>query len=207
LTITGVGTLVIAANQAGNANYAAAAQVTQSLVVNQASSMISVASSSNPSTYSMLVTFTATLTSGASGNVTFYDGGSAIGTGVISGTTATFSTSALLGGSHSITASWAGNPDFIGAISNAITQMVNKESVAVNSASSLSPSVYGDNVAWTFTLTGSGILPTGTVTIKDGTNPLATVPLNAGIATYNTSALVAGSHTLTAIYNGDNNYQ
>jgi hypothetical protein len=34
LTITGVGTVVVAANQAGNTNYAAAAQVTQSIVVN-----------------------------------------------------------------------------------------------------------------------------------------------------------------------------
>jgi hypothetical protein len=36
---------------------------------------------------------------------------------------------------------------------------------------------------------------------------LATVGLNAGIATYTTSALVVGSHTLTAVYSGDNNYQ
>ena len=157
--------------------------------------------------YSMFLTFTATLVGGASGNVTFYDGGTAIGTGVISRTSATFSTAALLAGQHSITASWAGNSNFTGATSNAITQIVNKESVVINSASSLSPSVYGDNVAWTFTLTGSGIIPTGTVTIKDGANTLTTVPLNAGIATYNTSALVAGSHTLTAVYNGDNNYQ
>jgi len=34
LTITGVGTVVVAANQAGNTNYAAAPQVTQSVVVN-----------------------------------------------------------------------------------------------------------------------------------------------------------------------------
>jgi hypothetical protein len=36
LTITGAGTVVVAANQAGNADYAAAAQVTQSVVVNKA---------------------------------------------------------------------------------------------------------------------------------------------------------------------------
>lgn len=34
LTITGVGTVVVVANQAGNTNYAAAPQVTQSIVVN-----------------------------------------------------------------------------------------------------------------------------------------------------------------------------
>jgi RHS repeat-associated protein len=36
LTITGAGTVVVAANQAGNASYSAAAQVTQSIVVTQA---------------------------------------------------------------------------------------------------------------------------------------------------------------------------
>jgi RHS repeat-associated protein len=40
LTITGAGTVVVAANQAGNADYAAAAQVTQSVVVNQATPVI-----------------------------------------------------------------------------------------------------------------------------------------------------------------------
>jgi RHS repeat-associated protein len=40
LTITGAGTVVVAANQAGNADYAAAAQVTQSVVVTQATPVI-----------------------------------------------------------------------------------------------------------------------------------------------------------------------
>jgi hypothetical protein len=40
LTVTGTGTVVVAANQAGNANYAAAAQVTASIAVNPASQSI-----------------------------------------------------------------------------------------------------------------------------------------------------------------------
>ena len=40
LTITGAGTVVVAANRAGNADYAAATQVTQSVVVNQATPVI-----------------------------------------------------------------------------------------------------------------------------------------------------------------------
>ena len=36
LTITGAGTVVVAADPAGNTNYAAAAQVTKSVTVNQA---------------------------------------------------------------------------------------------------------------------------------------------------------------------------
>lgn len=88
-----------------------------------------------------------------------------------------------------------------------VTLGVTKSSVLINSTSSLNSSVYGDSVTWTFTFVGGGITPTGTTTIKDGSVTLATVGLNAGIATYTTSALVAGSHTLTAVYSGDNNYQ
>jgi hypothetical protein len=88
-----------------------------------------------------------------------------------------------------------------------VTLQVTKSSVLTNSTSSLKPSVYGDSVTWTFTFVGDGITPTGTTTIKDGSVTLATVGLNAGIASYSTSALVAGNHTLTAVYSGDINYQ
>ncbi len=45
LTITGAGTVVVAANQSGNANYAPAPQVTQSLTVNKATAFMSAAPS------------------------------------------------------------------------------------------------------------------------------------------------------------------
>ena len=46
--------------------------------------------------------------------------------------------------------------------------------------------------------------PSGTVTFYDGTTPLATVPVDgSGTATFTTSALSAGSHSITATYSGD----
>jgi hypothetical protein len=106
-----------------------------------------------------------------------------------------------------VAANQPGNADYTAAAAVLQSLVINKESVIVNSASSLSPSIYGDNVALTFTLTGSGVTPTGMVTINDGANTLATISLDAGIATFNTSALIAGKHSLTAVYSGDNNYQ
>jgi sugar lactone lactonase YvrE len=88
-----------------------------------------------------------------------------------------------------------------------VSLTVNKGSVAINGTSSLSVSLYGDNVTATFTFTGAGVTPAGTTTIMDGAVTLATVPLNAGVATYSSSALFAGSHTLKAVYNGDDNYE
>jgi hypothetical protein len=106
-----------------------------------------------------------------------------------------------------VAANQPGNADYTAAAAVVQSVVINRESVIVNSTSSLFPSIFGDNVALTFTLTGSGITPTGTVTISDGANTLATISLDAGIASYNTSALIAGKHTLTAVYSGDNNYQ
>jgi hypothetical protein len=52
--------------------------------------------------------------------------------------------------------------------------------------------------------------PTGTVTFYDGSTALATVTLAAGaggdVATFSTSALLSGSHTITATYIGDANF-
>ena len=71
-----------------------------------------------------------------------------------------------------VAANQPGNADYTAAAAVLQSLVINKESVIVNSASSLSPSIYGDNVALTFTLTGSGVTPTGTVTINDGANRL-----------------------------------
>jgi hypothetical protein len=49
--------------------------------------------------------------------------------------------------------------------------------------------------------------PTGTVTFLDGTTSLGTGALNAsGVATFSTTALAAGAHSLTASYGGDTNF-
>jgi RHS repeat-associated protein len=85
---------------------------------------LSVTSSGTPSTLGTAVTFTATISGGRTGTITFYDGDTAIGTGTISGTAATFATSSLAAGDHSITASWQGNSSYDSATSAAFIQAV-----------------------------------------------------------------------------------
>jgi len=54
---------------------------------------------------------------------------------------------------------------------------------------------------------GGGILPTGTYTLQDGTTTLVSGTLDAtGEAYYTTSALSAGSHSITWTYGGDANF-
>ena len=58
----------------------------------------------------------------------------------------------------------------------------------------------------TATAPGSGT-PTGTVTFKDGAATLGTGPLNgSGQATFTTSSLGIGPHSITAAYGGDANF-
>jgi fibronectin type 3 domain-containing protein len=63
-------------------------------------------------TYGTAVTFTATVTTGATGTVTFYDGAMVLDTGTLSGGQATFTCSTLVAGSHSITATYTGNATY-----------------------------------------------------------------------------------------------
>jgi hypothetical protein len=72
--------------------------------------------------------------------------------------------------------------------------------------SSKNPSIFGDNVTFTATVTASSGTPTGTVTFKDGATSLATVTLSAGKAAFATSTLARGTHSLTAVYGGSGSY-
>jgi hypothetical protein len=71
--------------------------------------------------------------------------------------------------------------------------------------SSLNPSIYGQPVTWTATVTSSGsITPTGIVRFKWNGYLLGSAPLNSGgVATLTKSNLNADPYPLTAIYVGD----
>ena len=127
LTINGAGSVVVAANQAGNATYAAAAQVTQSIVVNPAPAAIAVASSASTALAQNVVILTATVSSPAgvpTGTVSFLDGTTPLGLGTLSGGVATLTTSSLAVGTYSIIAAYSGGTNFAAASSAALTQCV-----------------------------------------------------------------------------------
>jgi hypothetical protein len=87
-------------------------------------------SSPNPSSQGQLVTFTAVVSS-ASGTppdgetVSFVKGKAIVGTGTLSGGTATLSTSSLPAGTDLIQAVYNGDPNFIGSKSKQVKQVVN----------------------------------------------------------------------------------
>lgn len=139
LTITGAGTVVIAADQPGNASYSAAAQVTQSIVVNKASASANLQSSAAAIFVQNSITLTATVTSSAgtpAGTVTFADGGNTLGTGTLANGTAVLTTSSLAAGSHAITASYGGDTNHGTVTTAQLTETV--VDLSLNTGNSLS---------------------------------------------------------------------
>src|SRR6266513_2047911 len=213
LTTSGLGAGVhsITAVYGGDASFASSTSPVLMQTVNKAASSTSVVSSNSASNRGAAVTFTATVTSPVTGTltgtVTFQDGTSALGTGTLSGGTATFTTSGLGTGAHSITAIYGGDANFAGSTSPLLTQTIGKAASSTAVVSSNNPSIIGTAVTLTATVTSpvTGTL-TGTVTFQDGTAALGTGTLSGGTATLTSSGLGAGVHSITAVYGGDANF-
>lgn len=76
-------------------------------------------------------------------------------------------------------------------------------------SSSANPSVFGQNVPFTASVTASGsATPGGAVTFLDGNTQLgpAVMLTNGGPATFMVNTLSVGTHTITAQYSGDTNF-
>ena len=203
-----LGSHAISATYAGDGHFnGSSAALTQA--VKQATSTI-VHSSVNPSVFEQPVIFTATIAPNtATGTVTFKNGAVVLGTSSVVSGKATFSTSALAVGAHSITATYNGSTTFLASTSSVLSHPVNKASSSTKVISSHNPSVFDQSVTFTATVAavapGSGT-PTGTVTFKNGATVLGTGSLSSGKATFSTSALGVGPHSITAVYGGSINF-
>ncbi|HEV2186879.1 MAG TPA: Ig-like domain repeat protein, partial [Stellaceae bacterium] len=187
-------------------------------VVNQDATTTAVGASPNPSTPGQAVTFTATVTANApgagtpTGSVTFvFDGGVLTATPTLVGGVGTFTTSSLSTGTHTVVATYNGDTNFLtssGTLSGG--QIVNQIATSTALTPSANPSTLGSPVTFTATVTPtSGGPPTGSVTFTDVTTAttLGTQTLNgAGQATFTTSSLGLGPHTIAAAYSGDSTF-
>jgi hypothetical protein len=106
-----------------SANYTLAF-VNGTLTVSKGTPSVTLTSSQNPSTPTASVTFTAALSAGATGTVTFMGGTTALGTGTISGSSASFTVTALSVGTHPITAVYGGDANYNGNTSAVLSQVI-----------------------------------------------------------------------------------
>jgi hypothetical protein len=208
LTVTGPGTIMVAANQAGNANYSAATQVTRSIVVSNATPAIGLMSSANPALAQNAITWTATVSSSIAtptGTVTFLNGATVLGNVPLTGGVATFTTSSLAAGSYSITAAYSGDANFAAGTSGVLTEAVEDFSLSISSLSVTAPqngtAVFGVTFtpvnATTFpapvTLSVSGLPAGATYTFSPATLPAGS-PTTAVTLTAQLPPITAALH-------------
>jgi hypothetical protein len=94
--------------------------------------------------------------------------------------------------------------------SGILTQTVKQAATTNSVSSSVNPSVFGQAVTFSATIApvspGSGT-PTGNVTFDDGSTVLGTVALTNGTASFTTSSLAVGTHSIKVVYAGDTNFK
>ena len=205
--IAGVGSFPVTVFDSSSRETSNAATFT----VNKAATSTSMVTSPNPSVYGRTITFTATVkpaTSGfPSGIVTFKDGTISLGTASLRNGTAIGARSNLAARTHTITAFYSGDANYTGSNSASVVQTIAKAATSAVVTSSLNPSHQGNSVTFTATVKSSTTgTPTGSVTFKDGANVLSTGTLSSGKASFATSTLANGSHSITVVYAGDSNF-
>ncbi|MBS1823527.1 MAG: Ig-like domain repeat protein [Acidobacteria bacterium] len=199
-TVLPVGNNTITASYPGDSNYTAGSAST-TRAVTKLSPASTLTSSANPSVFGSAVTFTDTLPSTVTGTVTFTSNSTTLGTVTVANGIATLTTSSLPTGNSTITATYSGDGNNNASVAT-LPQVVGKATPSVALASSLNPSVIGQAVTFTATVSNNA---TGTVTFANGATVLGTGTLSGGAATLTTSSLPVGSATITASYGGDTN--
>jgi hypothetical protein len=162
------------------------------------------------------ITLTASLYSpnGApTGAVSFFEDGNFLGTSVEETlplppgqSVGDFTTPPLTPGIHAFVGTYAGQSPATSATSIKIFALVNRYSPTLTLTSAPDPSVFGQTVILTATITSPDGIVLSPITLTDTTNLtlLATLtPNSAGVATFTTSSLAVAHHTIVAYYAGD----
>ena len=173
---------------------------TVDVVVNKASTTTTISLSTTSAIQGSAVTVTATVVpASASGQVTFFDNGTSVGTATLSNGTASISIRPGFG-AHAVTASYGGDNSFLGSTSTAASLRV-LNPVTIEFTAVPNPAGFGQVVTLTARLSPASV--TGVVTFKEGSTTLGVAGLANGVATATVSTLAVGNHTLTANYAGD----
>jgi sugar lactone lactonase YvrE len=192
LNIVGAGTVVVAASQAGNQTWLAATSVNQTIVVNQATPTIAWPSPA-PVVYG-------TALSGKQLDATASVPGS-LAYSPSAGATPAVGVDLL-----TVTFTPTDTADYKSATASA-SLTVTPATPKIALATSTNPQYVTDAVVFTAALTSAaGAQPSGAVSFLDGDTVLGSATIAAGVASFTTTSLAIGPHTITAVYSGDANY-
>lgn len=168
------------------------ATASATLTVAKIAGTLTLTTSPNPSTLSNFVSMAATLSSGIgapTGSISFYDGATLLGTSTVAQGGASFQTSSLSAGSHTLTAVYSGDTNFGSITSSAVTQQVVDLTLSLASTSSTSATVQAGGAA-TYTLT---IGPATGTTFPGAISFTATNLPTGATATFSPQSITAGS--------------
>lgn len=201
------GAHTITASYGGDANDFASTSAGLTQTVNITATGTTLTAISNPAIAGTTLTLTATVTTNGgpgAGTVSFYNGATLLGTGTLNASgVATWSSSTLAAGSYSLTAHYQGDANDTGSTSPALPLTVIQATTSVKLTASSASITVTSTVTFTAKVSGNGAVPGGSVTFMNGSNTLGSVAVSAGVATYSTSSLAVGTHSITAVYGGD----
>jgi Bacterial Ig-like domain (group 3)/Chitobiase/beta-hexosaminidase C-terminal domain len=140
--------------------------------------------------------------------VTFYNGGTSIGTASLSSGVATINLNPIPVGTDTLTATYSGDGNFTSASSNSITFTI--AATALTLSSTANTSTYGSSITLTATLnpysSGSFTTDGEMVTFFSNGTSFGSGTLSSGVATLAIAYLPVGTDTVTAAYGGDHNF-
>jgi hypothetical protein len=211
----GPGSHAITAVYSGDADFTTSTSPILTQTVNPAATNITLTQTSTSSIYLKPVTLTAAVTPVApgagvpTGTVAFTNGRLPIfgcEQQPLSAGVATCSTDQLTGGAHALTAAYSGSGAFAAGASTTIAHVVERAPVIITVSSDRAVVEAGGEVELTAHVTPTH-LPTGPVTFLEGSHVLGSATLDATATARLSVVLVTlGTHQITALYGGDDNF-
>lgn len=195
-----VGSHSFSLKYAGTTQWAASASSTATVTVSQAATTTAVTSSAATANAGASVTFTATVTStvtspASTGTVQFYDGTTALGSALaVANGTATYTTTSLTGGTHSITAVYSGDANFATSTSPVFTE--NIQGITLTGTAITGTVSAGGSASYTLTVTSEGGLSESTSFACTG------LPQDSTCSVSPATVTGSGSTTLTITTSG-----
>jgi hypothetical protein len=201
---SGTGTCTVHYNQAGNASYAAAPEVTEATTASKIAPTVTFTGA--PSTKPYLGTFTVASTTNSSAGPAYTSSGACSN----SGTLYTMSSGS---GTCTSTVTWLADANYTGAtLSQSTTATQGSTTTSVANANATS-SVSSQNVTFSATVTGSMVNEgTVTFTLKNASNVVVGVPTTSGTVVGSAASVSysvpggtpAGTYTILAEFSGSN---
>ncbi len=201
----------VTATYSGDTNYAISTSPSYGQTAYRKTTTTTVSSSSNPSVVGEPVTYTATLSlAAATGTIEFKEAGATI-TGcaaqAVSAGAAKCTTVNSSSGARSVTATYSGDTNYAISTSPSYGQTAYRKTTTTTVSSSSNPSVVGEPVTYTATL--SPAAATGTIEFKEAGATItgcAAQAVSAGAAKCTTVNSSSGARSVTATYSSDTNY-